>query len=133
MILRVKERLDSNQNVEDCLAKTLLLEQAKEGLDWEDICMLTVAFTIGGVHSVSSQFKVRYVQTSPLIYSRRRSPILFCGLLFSLHHILMCSNVHTRNSTRSLEGKLGQARKTRSNYRTSEQSSRKLSDSVLPS
>ena len=61
MILRVKERLDSNQNVEDCLAKTLLLEQEKEGLDWEDICMLTAAFAIGGVHSVSSQFKGRYV------------------------------------------------------------------------
>ena len=53
MILRVKERLDSDQDVEDCLAKTLLLEQEKEGLDWEDICMLTVVFTLGGVHSVS--------------------------------------------------------------------------------
>ena len=53
MILRVKERLDSNQDVEDCLAKTLLLEQEKEGLDWEDICMLTVIFTLGGVHTVS--------------------------------------------------------------------------------
>ena len=53
MILRVKERLDSKQNVEDCLAKTLLLEQEKEGLDWEDICMLTLVFTLGGVHSVS--------------------------------------------------------------------------------
>ena len=55
MILRVKERLDSNQDVEDCLAKTLLLEQEKEELDWEDICMLTVVFTLGGVHSVSPQ------------------------------------------------------------------------------
>ena len=54
MILRVKERLDSNpDNVEDCLAKTLLLEQEKEELDWEDICMLTVVFTLGGVYSVS--------------------------------------------------------------------------------
>ena len=53
MILRVKERLDSNQDVEDCLAKTLLLEQEKEELDWEDICMLTVIFTLGGVHTVS--------------------------------------------------------------------------------
>ena len=53
MILRVKERMDSNQHVEDCLAKTLLLEQKKEGLDWEDICMITVIFTLGGVHTVS--------------------------------------------------------------------------------
>jgi hypothetical protein len=53
MIMRVKERLDAGENVEDCLAKTLLFEREKEGLDWEDICMLTVVFTLGGVHSVS--------------------------------------------------------------------------------
>jgi len=53
MILRVKERLDSKEHVEDCLAKTLLCDQEKEGLDWEDICMLTVVFTLGGVQSVS--------------------------------------------------------------------------------
>jgi Cytochrome P450 len=53
MILRVKARLDAGENVEDCLAKTLLLEQEKEGLDWEDICMLAAVFTLGGVHSVS--------------------------------------------------------------------------------
>lgn len=57
MILRVKERLDSKQHVEDCLAKTMLLEQEKEGLDWEDICMLTAVFTLGGVHSVSFWIK----------------------------------------------------------------------------
>jgi hypothetical protein len=53
MILRVKERLDAKENVEDCLAKTLLLEQEKGELDWEDICMLAAVFTLGGVHSVS--------------------------------------------------------------------------------
>ena len=54
MILRVKARLDAKEPVEDCLAKTLLLEQEKGELDWEDVCMLTAAFTLGGVHSVSS-------------------------------------------------------------------------------
>jgi hypothetical protein len=37
MILRVKARLDAGEEVEDCLAKTLLLEQENEGLDWEDM------------------------------------------------------------------------------------------------
>jgi hypothetical protein len=53
MILRVKARLDAGEEVEDCLAKTLLLEQENEDLDWEDMCMLSAVFTLGGVHSVS--------------------------------------------------------------------------------
>jgi hypothetical protein len=52
MILQVKARLDGGENVPDCLVKTLLETQEKEGLDWEDICMLTCVFTLGGVHSV---------------------------------------------------------------------------------
>ena len=55
MILRVKARLDAKEPVEDCLAKTLLLEQEKGELDWEDVCMLAAVFTLGGVHSVSSR------------------------------------------------------------------------------
>jgi hypothetical protein len=55
MILRVKARLDAGEDVEDCLAKTLLLEQKNENLDWEDMCMLSAVFTLGGVHSVSLQ------------------------------------------------------------------------------
>ena len=56
MILRVKARLDAKDDtVEDCLAKTLLLEQEKGELDWEDVCMLAAVFTLGGVHSVSSR------------------------------------------------------------------------------
>jgi len=57
MILRVKARLDAKENVEDCLAKTLLLEQEKGELDWEDVCMLAAVFTLGGVHSVSSRLR----------------------------------------------------------------------------
>ncbi|KAJ3484381.1 hypothetical protein NLI96_g5681 [Meripilus lineatus] len=53
MILRVKARMDAGEDVPDCLAKTLLEHQEKENLDWEDVCMLTAVFTLGGVHSVS--------------------------------------------------------------------------------
>jgi len=55
MLLRVKARMDAGEDVEDCLAKTLLLEQKNEGLDWEDMCMLSAVFTLGGVHSVTLQ------------------------------------------------------------------------------
>ena len=47
--------MDAGEDVEDCLAKTLLLEQKNEGLDWEDMCMLSAVFTLGGVHSVNIQ------------------------------------------------------------------------------
>lgn len=56
MILRVKARMDAGEDVPDCLAKTLLEHQEKENLDWEDVCMLTAVFTLGGVHSVSTFF-----------------------------------------------------------------------------
>ena len=53
MIKRVKARMDAGEDVPDCLVKTLLLSQEKEKLDWEDMCMLAVAFDLGGVPSVS--------------------------------------------------------------------------------
>jgi hypothetical protein len=53
MILRVKARMDSGENVPDCLVKTLVETQEEEHLDWEDVCMLAAVFTLGGVHSVS--------------------------------------------------------------------------------
>lgn len=53
MILRVKDRLDSGEDVPDCLVKTLIETQKEEELDWEDLCMLSAVFTLGGVHSVS--------------------------------------------------------------------------------
>ncbi|KAH9959782.1 cytochrome P450 [Russula dissimulans] len=53
MIMRVKARMDAGEDVPDCLVKTLLLTQEKEMLDWEDLCMLSVVFTIGGVHTTS--------------------------------------------------------------------------------
>jgi len=53
MILRVKARMDSGEDVPDCLVKTLIQNQEQEKLDWEDLCMLAAVFTLGGVHSVS--------------------------------------------------------------------------------
>jgi hypothetical protein len=52
MIMRVKARMDSGENVPDCLIKTLLLTQEQEKLDWEDLCFMANAFNLGGVHSV---------------------------------------------------------------------------------
>ena len=52
MIMRVKARMDAGEDVPDCLVKTLLLTQEQERLDWEDLCMLSAVFTLGGVHSV---------------------------------------------------------------------------------
>ncbi|KAI0341497.1 cytochrome P450 [Trametopsis cervina] len=53
MVMAVKERIDSGEDVPHCLAKVLIEEQKKEKLDWEDICMLSTAFALGGVHSTS--------------------------------------------------------------------------------
>ena len=52
MIARVKARMEAGEDVPDCVVKTLILIQEQENLDWDDMCMLSAAFTIGGVHSV---------------------------------------------------------------------------------
>jgi hypothetical protein len=61
MIMRVKARMDAGEDVPDCLVKTLLLTREQEKLDWEDMCMLSVVFTLGGIHSVGPdlQFSVK--------------------------------------------------------------------------
>lgn len=46
MILQVKARIDSGEDVPDCLVKTLVETQQKEGLDWEDLCMVS-----GDIHA----------------------------------------------------------------------------------
>ncbi|KAG6855791.1 hypothetical protein H0H87_010804 [Tephrocybe sp. NHM501043] len=53
MIKRVQTRMDNGKDVPDCLVKTLLESQKEEKLDWEDLCMLSAVFTLGGVHSTS--------------------------------------------------------------------------------
>jgi hypothetical protein len=57
MIMRVKARMDAGEDVPDCLVKTLLLTQEQEKLDWEDLCMLSAVFTLGGVHSVCDSLR----------------------------------------------------------------------------
>jgi hypothetical protein len=56
MIMRVKARIDSGEDVPECLVKTMLLTQEEEKLDWEDMCMLSIVLTLGGVHSVRPPF-----------------------------------------------------------------------------
>jgi len=52
MITQVKNRMDSGEDVPDCVVKTLIQTQEQENLDWEDMCMLSAVFTLGGVISV---------------------------------------------------------------------------------
>ncbi|KAI0088423.1 cytochrome P450 [Irpex rosettiformis] len=53
MVLSVKKRMEAGENVPHCLAKVLIEGQQQEKLDWEDVCMLSAAFALGGVHSTS--------------------------------------------------------------------------------
>ncbi|KAG6902440.1 hypothetical protein C0995_016619 [Termitomyces sp. Mi166 len=53
MINRVQARMDSGEDVPDCLVKTLIQTGEQEKLDWEDLCMLSAVFTLGGVHSAA--------------------------------------------------------------------------------
>ncbi|KAI9451204.1 cytochrome P450 [Russula earlei] len=54
MIMQVKARMDAGEDIPDCLVKTLILTQEEEKLDWEDMCMLSVVFTLGGIQSMKS-------------------------------------------------------------------------------
>lgn len=73
MINRVKARLVAGEQVSDCLVKTLLETQESEKLSWEDMCFIVIAFTTGGVHSVSTSFVAQsnitdfHCQTSGII------------------------------------------------------------------
>lgn len=72
MINQVKDRIDAGEEVPDCLVKTLLQCQHEEELSWKDMCFIVIAFTTGGVHSVSifTFFQLTYskwLQTSGII------------------------------------------------------------------
>jgi len=54
MIRRFQTLMESGGEVPDCLVKMLIESQENEKLDWEDLCMLSAVFLIGGVHSVSA-------------------------------------------------------------------------------
>lgn len=53
MIKDIEARLHAGEDVPDCLAKTMLVNQRSENLDHLDMTILTSAFMIGGVETVS--------------------------------------------------------------------------------
>ncbi|KAH9958673.1 cytochrome P450 [Lactifluus volemus] len=74
MIMRVKARIDAGDDVPDCLVKTLLLTQEQEKLSWEDLCMLSVVFTIGGTSSVILWF-LALMSSRPEVQARAHSEL----------------------------------------------------------
>ncbi|KAI0050046.1 cytochrome P450 [Auriscalpium vulgare] len=72
LIMRVKDRMNSGDNVPACLVKTLLETREKEGLSWEDMCMLSAVFTLGGVHSTSGilQWFLALLPSHPEVQTR---------------------------------------------------------------
>jgi cytochrome P450 len=77
MIMQVKARMDAGEDVPDCLVKTLLLIQEEEKLDWEDLCMLSAVFTLGGVHSTSSviQWFLALISSYPDIQAKAHAEL----------------------------------------------------------
>ncbi|KAG6916524.1 hypothetical protein DXG01_006465 [Tephrocybe rancida] len=72
MINRVQARMDGGEDVPDCLVKTLLETREEEKLNWEDLCMLSAVFTLGGVHSTSGiiQWFLALIPSHPDIQAR---------------------------------------------------------------
>ena len=63
MILETDERLKRGEHVPDCLVKTLLKLREEEELNHLDMSMLSCAFMIGGVETVS-QAPFRHYDTT---------------------------------------------------------------------
>jgi hypothetical protein len=61
MIKSIDQRMNSGEDVPDCLAKSLLTMRRDEGLDDLDITMLTSAFMIGGVETASCPDTRRHI------------------------------------------------------------------------
>ncbi|KIM37140.1 hypothetical protein M413DRAFT_13508 [Hebeloma cylindrosporum] len=73
MIRRFEARMDSGEDVPDCLVKTLIQSQEEEKkLDWDDLCMLSAVFTLGGVHSTSGiiQWFLALIPSHPKIAAK---------------------------------------------------------------
>jgi hypothetical protein len=100
MLNRVRARMDAGEDVEDCLAKTLLLEQENEGMDWEDMCMLSAVFTLGGVHSVRLRARLTAVVRSKVLTHRVRRLGSSSGSSRSSRRIQRSRNAHTTSLTR---------------------------------
>ncbi|PPQ76481.1 hypothetical protein CVT25_011988, partial [Psilocybe cyanescens] len=77
MIVEFKDKMIGGEEVPDCLVKTLLENQESEKLDWEDICMLSGVFTLGGVHSVSGmiQWFIAMLPSHPEICARAQQEL----------------------------------------------------------
>ncbi|KAG6879406.1 hypothetical protein C0992_002888 [Termitomyces sp. T32_za158] len=72
MIDRTQARMDRGEDIPDCLVKTLIKTREKENLDREDLCMLSTAFMLGGVHSTSGIIKwfLALIPSHPEIQAR---------------------------------------------------------------
>ncbi|PPQ91270.1 hypothetical protein CVT25_006213 [Psilocybe cyanescens] len=77
MIVEFKDKMIRGEEVPDCLVKTLLENQESEKLDWEDVCMLSGVFTLGGVHSVSGiiQWFIAMLPSHPDICARAQEEL----------------------------------------------------------
>lgn len=97
LILLVKERMESGENVPDCLVKSILEYQENEKLSWADMCLLTTAFATGGSHSVSHIFLLN----RRLLTKLCRPQVQFCGSLQSCRPIQVYRPQRTRSWTGS--------------------------------
>ena len=101
MIARVKARMEAGEDVPDCVVKTLILIQEQENLDWDDMCMLSAAFTIGGVHSVRPNFiqfvNMWWLNQAFVVYRHRA---LSCGFWRSSYRIQKFKLVLMQSLTR---------------------------------
>ncbi|KAI0050025.1 cytochrome P450 [Auriscalpium vulgare] len=72
LILRVQARMDAGEDVPDCMVKTVIETREAERLDWEDMCMLSAVFTLGGVHSMTGiiQWFLALLPSYPEIQAR---------------------------------------------------------------
>ena len=103
MILDVKARMDAGEDVPDCLVKTLLMTQEEEKLDWEDLCMLSAVFTLGGFASVITYFLLLLVFISLMTRSSgcfivERQQASWTGSWLSYHLFPQSRNVRMKNS-----------------------------------
>ena len=119
MIMRVKARMDAGEDVPDCLVKTLLLTQEQEKLDWEDLCMLSAVFTLGGVHSVRFYHMSFPRKPNNLGIANDRLRALSCGSWLSSRHTQRFKPGPMQNLTAWLAEMLGREQMMSSAFRTS--------------
>ena len=132
MIMRVKARMDAEEDVPDCLIKTLLLTQEQEKLDWKDLCFMANAFNLGGVHSVSISCIILPgdLLIQELLFIRLL--VLSCGFWLSSLHALKFKPEPMPNWIAWLAEMVRQVQKTSSAFRTSELSLKRYSKKLGP-